>query len=122
IEVISHADEAFEIVKTALSRGKKVISANKKMIAEHLPELIGLQAQGNSTLLYEASTCGSIPVIRTLEDYFAFEPIHKIKGIFNGSSNFILSKINEEGLSYEKALKEAQDLGFAEADPTLDVG
>ncbi len=122
IEVISHADEAFEIVKTALSRGKKVISANKKMIAEHLPELIELQVQGNGTLLYEASTCGSIPVIRALEDYFAFEPIHKIKGIFNGSSNFILSKINEEGLSYEKALKEAQDLGFAEADPTLDVG
>ena len=122
VEVISDANEAFDIVKAALLNGKKVISANKKMIAEHLPELIELQAQGNSTLLYEASSCGSIPVIRTLEDYFAFEPIDKIKGIFNGSSNFILSKINEEGLAYEQALKEAQDLGFAEADPTLDVG
>lgn len=122
IEVISEADEAFDIVKSALLSGKKVISANKKMIAEHLSELIDLQTRGNGTLLYESSSCGSIPIIRTLEDYFAFEPINKIKGIFNGSSNFILSKINEEGLSYEQALKEAQDLGFAEADPTLDVG
>lgn len=122
IELISDADEAFKIVKTALLKGKKVISANKKMIAHHLPELIQLQANGNGTLLYEASTCGSIPIIRNLEDYFAFEEIKKVRGIFNGSSNFILSKLNKGGISYKDALTEAQDLGFAEADPLLDVG
>lgn len=122
VEVISDADEAFDIVKTALLKGKKVISANKKMIAQHLPELIEIQKKGFGTLLYEASTCGSIPVIRSLEDYFAFEKINKVRGIFNGSSNFILSKLNKGGLSYNDALTEAQALGFAEADPLLDVG
>lgn len=122
IELISDADEAFEIVKTALLKGMKVISANKKMIAHHLPELIEIQAKGYGTLLYEASTCGSIPIIRNLEDYFAFEEIKKLRGIFNGSSNFILNKLNKGGISYKDALTEAQDLGFAEADPLLDVG
>lgn len=122
VELISDADEAFEIVSRALKKGLKVISANKKMLAEHLYELIELQQLYNGTLLYEASSCGSIPIIRTLEDFFAFEELNKIKGIFNGSSNYILSKINKEGMSYEKALEQAQTLGFAEADPTLDVG
>lgn len=122
VELISDADEAFEIVSSALKRGLTVISANKKMLAEHLYELIELQQLYNGTLLYEASSCGSIPVIRTLEDFFAYEEVSKIKGIFNGSSNFILTKISQDGLSYETALRQAQDLGFAEADPTLDVG
>lgn len=122
VELISDADEAFEIVSGALKKGLKVISANKKMLAEHLYELIELQQLYNGTLLYEASSCGSIPIIRTLEDFFAFEDIKKIRGIFNGSSNYILSKIDKEGSSYEKALEQAQALGFAEADPTLDVG
>lgn len=122
VELISDADEAFEIVSLALKRGLTVISANKKMLAEHLYELIELQQLYNGTLLYEASCCGSIPVIRTLEDFFAYEQVSKAKGIFNGSSNFILTKISQDGLSYETALRQAQDLGFAEADPTLDVG
>lgn len=122
VELISDADEAFEIVSLALKRGLTVISANKKMLAEHLYELIELQQLYNGTLLYEASSCGSIPIIRTLDDFFAYEEVSKIKGIFNGSSNFILTKISQDGLSYETALRQAQDLGFAEADPTLDVG
>ncbi len=122
VELISDADEAFEIVSVALKRGLIVISANKKMLAEHLYELIELQQLYNGKLLYEASCCGSIPIIRTLEDFFAYEEVSKIKGIFNGSSNYILTKISQDGLSYDTALGQAQDLGFAEADPTLDVG
>lgn len=122
IELISDADEAYEIVKRALTQGKKVISANKKMIAYHLPELLELQSQFNGVLLYEGSTCGSIPIIRNLEDYFAFEEVKKIRGIFNGSSNYILSKIDQEAKPYKEALEEAQVLGFAEANPLLDVG
>lgn len=122
VELISDADEAFEIVKHALTQGKKVISANKKMIAHHLPELIELQSQHKGILLYEASTCGSIPIIRNLEDFFAFEDVKKVRGIFNGSSNYILSKIDQEGKTYKEALEQAQALGFAEADPLLDVG
>lgn len=122
VELISDADEAFEIVSLALKKGLTVISANKKMLAEHLYELIELQQLYNGNLLYEASCCGSIPIIRTLEDFFAYEEVSKIKGIFNGSSNYILTKISQDGLSYDTALAQAQDLGFAEADPTLDVG
>ncbi|MDN5201586.1 homoserine dehydrogenase [Fulvivirgaceae bacterium BMA10] len=122
VELISEADEAYTIVSEALKLGKKVVTANKKMVAENLPELIEIQKEYGGTLLYEASCCGSIPVVRTFEDYLKNEPLRSIEGIFNGSSNYILSKIFNDGLSYDQALKEAQELGFAEADPTLDVG
>lgn len=122
VELIDDADEAFRIVKTALRRGKNVVSANKKMVAEHLPELIELQRIYNVSLLYEASCCGGIPIIRTLEEYYDNELLNEVSGIFNGSSNYILSKIFNEGQDYTAALKKAQELGFAETDPTLDVG
>lgn len=122
IELINDADAAFEIVTRALKSGKNVVSANKKMIAEHLDELVELQQKYGSSLLYEGSVCGSIPIIRNLEEYYDNELLHSISGIFNGSSNFILSKIANEGLEYAEALKQAQDLGFAEKDPILDVG
>lgn len=122
IELINDADAAFEIVKKALKSGKNVVSANKKMIAEHLDELVNIQNEYGTSLLYEGSVCGSIPIIRNLEEYYDNELLHSISGIFNGSSNFILSKIANEGLDYSIALKQAQDLGFAEKDPTLDVG
>ncbi len=122
VELIDDADVAFNIVKRALSSGKNVVSANKKMIATHLAELVELQEKHNVSLLYEGAVCGSIPIIRNLEEYYDNELLHGISGIFNGSSNYILSKIFNENLEYGVALKQAQDLGFAETNPILDVG
>ncbi|MHB1179616.1 MAG: homoserine dehydrogenase [Daejeonella sp.] len=122
IELINDADAAFNIACTSLKNGKNVVSANKKMIAEHLEELVALQEEYGTSLLYEGAVCGSIPIIRNLEEYYDNELLHSISGIFNGSSNYILSKIANEGLEYAEALKQAQDLGFAETDPLLDVG
>lgn len=122
VELIDDADAAFDIVSKALKGGKNVVSANKKMIATHLEELVALQHQYGTSLLYEGAVCGSIPVIRNLEEYYDNELLHSVTGIFNGSSNYILSKIFNENLEYATALKQAQDLGFAETDPTLDVG
>ncbi|WP_448528672.1 homoserine dehydrogenase [Raineya sp.] len=122
VELIDNADEAFQIVSQALKRKKPVVTANKKMLAEHLPELLELQKQYQTPLLYEASACGSIPIIRTLEEYYDNEHLYAISGIFNGSTNYILTKIAQENLSYEVALRKAQELGFAESNPILDVG
>jgi len=122
VEMINDSEAAFQIVKKALSSGKNVVSASKKMIAENLAELIQLQKEHGTSLLYEGSVCGSIPIIRNLEEYYDNELLHSISGIFNGSSNYILSKVHNEGLDYDTALKQAQDLGFAETDPTMDVG
>ena len=121
VEVINEAGPAFEIVSTALKNGKDVVSASKKMIAEHLPELLGLQQKTGRSFLYEAAACASIPVIRNLEEYYDNDLLHSIKAIVNGSTNFILTKIFEEGLDFKQALLLAQQLGFAESDPTLDV-
>lgn len=122
VELINDADAAFKIVTAALKSGKNVVSANKKMIAEHLKELVDLQVEYGTSLLYEGAVCGSIPIIRNLEEYYDNELLHSVSGIFNGSSNYILSKVFSENLHYNDALKQAQDLGFAETDPTLDVG
>ncbi|QEM10353.1 MULTISPECIES: homoserine dehydrogenase [Mucilaginibacter] len=122
VELINDTEAAFEIVSRALKSGKNVVSASKKMIALHLDELIEIQHQYGTSLLYEGAVCGSIPIIRNLEEYYDNELLHSISGIFNGSSNYILSKGFIEGLDYDSALKQAQDLGFAETDPTSDVG
>ncbi|WP_066630182.1 homoserine dehydrogenase [Labilibacter marinus] len=121
VELISDADEAYTIVTEALKSGKNVVSANKKMIAENLAELIELQKEHDVSLLYEASACGSIPVIRNLEEYYDNDLLLSVTGILNGSSNYILSKIFDHNKGYDEALKEAQDLGFAEANPSFDV-
>ena len=121
VELIDDADAAYAIVKRALQREVPVVSGNKKMLAHHIEELIELQARYNVALLYDASACGSIPVIRNLEEYYDNDLLTSVKGILNGSSNFILSKIFNEKMSYTDALKLAQDLGFAESNPTLDI-
>jgi homoserine dehydrogenase len=121
VEVIDDADAAFQIVKTALTGGKHVVSASKKMIAEHLPELLELQQQTGQSFLYEASACASIPVIRNLEEYYDNDLLHSIQAIVNGSTNYILTKMFEDRLSYRDALLQAQQLGFAESNPILDV-
>lgn len=122
VELIDDADAAYEIVKTALQAGKGVVTANKKMIAEHFQELIELQKKHDVPLLYEAACCASIPIIRNLEEYYDNDLLESIEGIVNGSTNYILTKIDEEKVSYADALKDAQEKGYAETNPTLDTG
>ena len=121
VELIDNAKDAFYIVSEALKRGKHVVTANKKLLAEHLEELYLLQKANDASLLYEAAACGSIPIIRSLEEYFDNEDLEKVSGIFNGTTNYILTKTISEKLSYAEALQQAQDNGFAETDPTNDV-
>jgi homoserine dehydrogenase len=121
VELIDDAEASFEIVKRALNSGKRVVSGNKKMLAYHIEELIELQKATGTALLYDASACGSIPVIRNLEEYYDNDLLISVKGILNGSSNFILSKIFNENMSYQEALKLARDLGFVESNPSLDI-
>jgi len=121
VELINDSQAAFDIVKNALQNHKNVVSANKKMIANHLPELIELQKQTNTSLLYEASVGGGIPIIQTLEIYFKEHPIQKIEGIINGTSNYILTQMQNHNLTYEFVLQQAQKAGFAESNPTADV-
>lgn len=121
IELIDNADEAFTIVSRALKSGKHVVTANKKLIAEHLPELLELRNQSGASLLYEAAVCGAIPILRNLEEYYDNDLLQSITGIVNGSTNYILTKIIDEGLTYTDALRKAQELGFAESNPSLDV-
>jgi len=121
VEVINETEPAFEIVTTALKQGKDVVSASKKMLAEHLAALLDLQKQTDRSILYEAAACASIPVIRNLEEYYDNDLLHSLRAIVNGSTNFILTKMFEEKLDFKQALLLAQQLGFAESDPSLDV-
>jgi homoserine dehydrogenase len=119
--LINDADAAFQITKKALQKGKHVVSANKKMIAEHHTELIDLQRKNNVSFLYEAAVCGSIPILRNLEEYYDNDLLNYVKGIVNGSTNYILTKMRSGTQTYDSALQTAQENGFAESDPTLDV-
>lgn len=121
VEVINESEPAFEIIQTAMLQGKAVVSASKKMIAEHLPEILELQQKTGLPFLCEASACASIPVIRNLEEYYDNDLLHAIKAIVNGSTNYILTKMFEENIRFQDAVLQAQQLGFAEADPKLDV-
>jgi homoserine dehydrogenase len=121
VELIDDADEAFSIVTTAMRSGKNVVTANKMMVAKHFSELVKMQKEFNVSLLYEASAGASIPIIRNLEEYYDNELLYSLRGILNGTTNYILTKMHNQGLAYSEALKEAQEKGFAESDPTLDV-
>ena len=121
VEVINDAESAYRIVKTALMNGKDVVSGSKTMLAFHLEELIDIQRRYGTALLYDASSCGSIPVIRTLEEYYDNDLLLEVKGILNGSSNYILSRVFDHSLPYADALRQAQELGFAESDPSFDI-
>lgn len=121
VELIDDAEASYTIVKRALEAHIPVVTGNKKMLAHHLEELVSLQETTRTPLLYDASACGSIPVIRNLEEYYDNDLLISVKGILNGSSNFILSKIFNENMSYPDALRLAQELGFAESDPSLDI-
>ncbi|HTN16039.1 MAG TPA: homoserine dehydrogenase [Chitinophagaceae bacterium] len=121
VELIDDADAAFDIACAAFSRKKALISASKKMIAAHLPELLQLQEQYQVSFLYEAACCASIPVIRNLEEYYDNDLLQGIQGIVNGSTNYILSRIAQDNLSFNDALRLAQEKGFAESNPALDI-
>ncbi len=121
VELIDDAEASFNIVKRALLSRRPVVSGNKKMLARHIVELIELQKQTDTALLYDASACGSIPVIRNLEEYYDNDLLISVKGILNGSSNYILSKIFNEHMSYGDALTLAKEAGFVESNPTLDI-
>ena len=122
VEVIDDAKASYDIVKSALLKGIPVVSGNKTMLAHHLPEMIEIQKKHNVALLYDASSCGSIPVIRNLEEYYDNDLLLEVKGILNGSSNYILSRVFDHKDSYANALAQAQALGFAESDPSFDIG
>ncbi|QTV05387.1 homoserine dehydrogenase [Faecalibacter bovis] len=121
VELISDSDAAYSIIKKAFIKHKHVVSANKKLIAEHHLELIKLQKENDVSFLYEASVCGSVPIIRNLEEYFDNDLLNYVFGIVNGTTNYILTKMANANESYQDALKSAQKNGFAEADPTADV-
>jgi homoserine dehydrogenase len=112
VEVIDDADAAYHIVSTALQNGKDVVSASKKMIAEHFLPCCNLQQQTDRSFLYESAACASIPVIRNLEEYYDNDLLHSIKAIVNGSTNFILTKMFEEGLDFKQALDNGPATGI----------
>ncbi|MDN4525522.1 homoserine dehydrogenase [Fictibacillus fluitans] len=121
IEVIGGIERAREYILQALSNKKHVITANKDLMALHGAELLSAAEENGCDLFYEASVAGGIPIIRTLVDGLASDRITKMMGIVNGTTNYILTKMDKENLTFEEVLKEAQELGYAEADPTSDV-
>ena len=121
IEVIGGIEPARTLILAALNSGKSVVTANKALLAQHGGELFEAAAKNNVDLYFEAAVAGAIPIIRPLRDSLAGDHVLRVMGIVNGTTNFILSKMSEQGISFESALKEAQALGFAEADPTADV-
>lgn len=121
VEVIGGTSEAKQAIERSLLSGKGVVTANKDVMAESGLELLKLADENKSDLFYEASVGGGIPLIRTLEDGLSSDRIRALTGIVNGTTNFILTKMKHENKSYEEALAEATELGFAEADPSADV-
>ena len=121
VELIGGVDPAFHYVKRALENKKHVVTANKDLIAAHGEELFKLATLNNVSLKFEAAVGGGIPIIKPITETLAGNEINSIKAILNGTTNFILTKMDKEGLSYDEALKEAQRLGFAEANPESDV-
>ena len=122
VELIGGTDPALDYVTRALRKGKHVVTANKQLLAQHGGELVAAAREGGAQLRFEAAVAGAIPVIRVVQESLGAIPIAKVFGIVNGTNNYILTEMTRSGLSYEEALKQAQDLGYAEADPTDDVG
>jgi homoserine dehydrogenase len=121
VEVMGGVSTAQELLKAALKNGKKFVTANKALIAEHGVEIAKLVEKYNGHIGFEASTAGANPVIKTFKESFVAGEITEFYAILNGTCNFILTKMGEESLAFEQTLKEAQELGYAEADPTLDI-
>src|SRR5688572_1171547 len=121
VELIGGTDPALDYVTRALREGRHVVTANKQLLAQHGNELVEAAKEGGAQLRFEAAVAGAIPVIRVVQESLGAVPIEKVFGIVNGTTNYILTEMAREGLSYTDALKQAQELGYAEADPTEDV-
>ena len=121
VEVIGGIEPARELIATALSAGKPVVTGNKELLANVGTELFALADEHGVDLLFEAAVAGGIPLVRPLRESLRGEPITRVMGILNGTTNFILSKMSEEGAEYGEALAEDEELGYAERDPTADV-
>ena len=121
VETMGGLEPARSIVLKALEHGKAVVTANKAMLAHHGRELFLVAREHNTSIGFEASVCGGVPLIGAMREGMVANRIESIRGILNGTTNYILTRMDEDGASYEAALKEAQDRGFAEADPSMDV-
>ncbi|CBH21026.1 Homoserine dehydrogenase [Acetoanaerobium sticklandii] len=121
VEVMGGIDKPYEYIKYALSQGKHVVTANKAVLAKHMEEFLALAKNNNAALLYEASVGGGIPLIKPLKQNARINNFYEISGILNGTSNFILSKMSKEGLEFADVLKQAQEKGYAEQDPSDDI-
>ena len=121
VEVIGGVEPAYDLLKTAILNGKHIVTANKELLAKKGQELFNLANENNTVILYEAAIAGGIPIIMPIKTTLAGNKIHTIEAILNGTTNYILTKMEKDGVSYEEVLKEAQKLGYAETDPTGDV-
>ena len=121
VEVMGGINPALDLIKTAINNGKHIVTANKELLAKHGDELYALANEKNVVILYEAAIAGGIPIIMPIKTILAANKISQVAGILNGTTNYILTKMEELGVSYQEVLKEAQTLGYAEADPTGDV-
>ena len=121
IEVIGGIDPAKDLILTALNNGKSVVTANKALLAKHGAELYAAADKANVDLYYEAAVAGAIPILRPLRESLVGDHVTRVMGIVNGTTNYILTKMDENGAAFADALKEAQALGFAESDPTADI-
>ncbi len=121
VELIGGLDPAFDLIKTAILNGKHIVTANKELLAKRGEELFNFAEEHNKVILYEAAIAGGIPIIMPIKTILAGNKINRVEAILNGTTNYILTKMDVDGASYEDVLKEAQQLGYAEADPTGDV-
>ena len=120
-ELVGGIEPAFDLIKTAIKNGKHIVTANKELLAKYGEELFNFAQENNKVILYEAAIAGGIPLIMPIKTILAGNKINKIKAILNGTTNYILTKMDVQGASYSDVLKESQELGYAEADPTGDV-
>lgn len=120
-ELVGGINPAFNLIKTAIQNGKHIVTANKELLAKHGEELFDYAEKHNKVVLYEAAIAGGIPLIMPIKTILAGNKISKVKAILNGTTNYILTKMDAQGAPYDSVLKEAQELGYAEADPTGDV-
>lgn len=121
IEATSGLEESYKYIKKALNTGKHVVTANKAVVSKYFEELSNIANENNCAFLYEASVGGGIPILKPLKEEIDTNEISQVQGILNGTSNYILTRMFDEGLDYKEALEIAQNLGYAEADPTADV-
>ena len=122
IDVTSNLEETYERIVKLMKSGKNIVTANKAVVSKYFEDLNDLARENNVYFAYEAAVAGAIPIIHPLMEEVFFNDIYEISGILNGTSNYILSKMERDGLDYDEVLKEAQELGYAEADPSADVG